>query len=113
MACITEGSEGYPGANGHIPFENGFLSEILLQHGYNTYALGKWHLTPAEANSAAGPYDRWPLGRGFERYYGFLGGDTHQYYPELVRDNSQTEPRQERRKRAITSRPISSRRPRR
>ncbi len=42
--------------------------------------------------TAAGPYDEWPLGRGFERYYGFLGGDTHQYYPELVRDNSQTEP---------------------
>lgn len=92
MACITEGSEGFPGANGHIPFENGFLSEILLQNGYSTYAIGKWHLTPAEANSPAGPYDRWPLGRGFERYYGFLGGDTHQYYPELVRDNSQTEP---------------------
>ncbi len=92
MACITEGSEGFPGSNGQIPFENGFLSEMLLQHGYNTYALGKWHLTPAEANSAAGPYDRWPLGRGFERFYGFLGGDTHQYYPELVRDNSQVEP---------------------
>lgn len=92
MACITEGSMGYPGSNGNIPFENGFLSEILLQKGYNTYALGKWHLTPAEQASAAGPYDRWPLGRGFERYYGFLGGDTHQYYPELVRDNSQTEP---------------------
>jgi arylsulfatase len=92
LACITEGSMGYPGSNGYIPFENGMLPEILLQHGYNTYAVGKWHLTPAEATSAAGPYDRWPLGRGFERYYGFLGGDTHQYYPELVRDNSQTEP---------------------
>jgi arylsulfatase len=92
LACITEGSMGYPGSNGYIPFENGFLSEILLQNGYNTYAIGKWHLTPAEQASAAGPYDRWPLGRGFERYYGFLGGDTHQYYPELVRDNSQTEP---------------------
>jgi arylsulfatase len=92
MSCITEGSTGYPGGNGIIPFENGFLSEILLQNGYNTYAIGKWHLTPAEQTSAAGPYDRWPLGRGFERYYGFLGGDTHQYYPELVRDNSQTEP---------------------
>ncbi|HEV7309633.1 arylsulfatase [Ensifer sp.] len=92
MACITEGSEGFPGSNGQIPFENGFLSEILQQNGYNTYALGKWHLTPAEQTSAAGPYDRWPLGRGFERYFGFLGGDTHQYYPELVRDNSQTEP---------------------
>jgi arylsulfatase A-like enzyme len=92
LACITEGTAGYPGANGYIPFANGFLSEILLQNGYNTYAVGKWHLTPAEATSAAGPYDRWPLGRGFERFYGFLGGDTHQYYPELVRDNSQTEP---------------------
>jgi arylsulfatase A-like enzyme len=87
MSCITEGSTGYPGGNGNVPFENGFLSEILLQKGYNTFALGKWHLTPADQISAAGPYERWPLGRGFERYYGFLGGDTHQYYPELVYDN--------------------------
>ena len=92
MSCITEGSTGYPGGNGNIPFENGFLSEILLQHGYNTFAVGKWHLTPADQISAAGPYDRWPLGRGFERYYGFLGGDTHQYYPELVYDNHSVEP---------------------
>ena len=92
MSCITEGSTGYPGGNGYIPFENGFLSEILLQHGYSTYAMGKWHLTPADQISAAGPYDRWPLGRGFERYYGFLGGDTHQYYPELVYDNHSVEP---------------------
>jgi arylsulfatase len=92
MACITEGSMGYPGSNGNIPFENGFISEILLQNGYNTYAIGKWHLSPAEQTSAAGPYNRWPLGRGFERYFGFLGGDTHQYYPELVSDNHQVEP---------------------
>ncbi len=92
MSCITEGSEGYPGSNGAIPFENGFLSEMLLPHGYATYCVGKWHLTPSEQVSAAGPYDRWPLGRGFERYYGFLGGDTHQYYPDLVFDNHQVEP---------------------
>jgi arylsulfatase A-like enzyme len=92
MSCITEGSTGYPGSNGNIPFENGFISEILLQHGYNTYALGKWHLTPADQISAAGPYDRWPIGRGFERYYGFLGGDTSQYYPDLVYDNHTVEP---------------------
>lgn len=92
MSCITEGSEGYPGSNGAIPFENGLLSEMLLQHGYATYCVGKWHLTPSEQISAAGPYDRWPLGRGFERYYGFLGGDTHQYYPDLVYDNHQVEP---------------------
>jgi arylsulfatase A-like enzyme len=91
MACITEGSTGYPGYNANIPFENGFLSEMLLEHGYNTYAIGKWHLTPADQISAAGPYSRWPLGRGFERYYGFLGGETHQYYPELVQDNQQIE----------------------
>jgi arylsulfatase A-like enzyme len=92
MSCITEASTGYPGGNGYIPFENGFLSEMLLHHGYNTFAIGKWHLTPADQISAAGPYDRWPLGRGFERYYGFLGGDTHQYYPELVYDNHSVEP---------------------
>jgi len=92
MSCITEGSTGYPGSNGYIPFENGFLSEMLHEEGYNTYAIGKWHLTPADQVSAAGPYDRWPLGRGFERFYGFLGGDTHQYYPELVHDNHRVEP---------------------
>lgn len=92
MSCITEGSVGFPGHNGYIPFENGFLSEMLLQQGYNTYAIGKWHLTPADQISAAGPYDRWPLGRGFERYYGFMPGDTHQYYPELTYDNHAVEP---------------------
>jgi arylsulfatase A-like enzyme len=91
MSCITEGSTGYPGGNGYIPFENGFLSEMLLQHGYHTYALGKWHLTPAGPISAAGPYDRWPLGRDCERFYGFLGGETHPYYPELVYDNHTVE----------------------
>jgi arylsulfatase A-like enzyme len=92
MSCITEGSTGFPGGNGNIPFENGMLSEILLQNGYNTYAVGKWHLTPVDQCSAAGPYARWPLGRGFERYYGFLGGDTNQYYPELTYDNHSVEP---------------------
>jgi len=92
MASITEASTGFPGYNGNIPFENGFLSEILHQHGYSTYAAGKWHLTPADQISAAGPYDRWPLGRGFDRYYGFLGGDTHQYYPDLTYDNHRVEP---------------------
>jgi arylsulfatase A-like enzyme len=92
MSCITEGSTGFPGGNGNIPLENGFLSEMLLQQGYNTYAVGKWHLTPADQSSAAGPYDRWPLGRGFERYYGFMGGDTHQYYPDLTYDNHRVEP---------------------
>jgi arylsulfatase len=92
MACITELASGYPGYNGVIPFENGMLSEMLLEHGYSTFMVGKWHLTPSNQETAAGPYDRWPLGRGFERFYGFLGGDTSQWYPELVYDNHQVEP---------------------
>lgn len=92
MAAITEASTGFPGYDGYIPLEHGFLSEILRGEGYNAYAVGKWHLTPADQVTAAGPYDRWPLGRGFERYYGFLGGDTHQYYPELTYDNHRVEP---------------------
>ncbi|HEX6854901.1 MAG TPA: arylsulfatase [Streptosporangiaceae bacterium] len=91
-AAVNEMATGYPGYNGQIPFENGFLSEMLLAHGYSTYLIGKYHLLPSEFESAAGPYDRWPLGRGFERFYGFLGGDTSQWHPELVYDNHQIEP---------------------
>jgi arylsulfatase A-like enzyme len=92
MACITEGATGFPGYNGNVPFENGFLSEALLAQGYSTYMLGKWHLIPSAHESAAGPYDRWPLGRGFERFYGFLGGDTSQWHPDLVYDNHPVDP---------------------
>jgi arylsulfatase len=92
MAGINEMATGYPGYHGYIPFENGFLSEALVQHGFSTYLVGKYHLLPSEQESAAGPYDRWPLGRGFERFYGFLGGDTSQWYPDLVYDNHQVEP---------------------
>jgi arylsulfatase A-like enzyme len=91
MACITELATGFPGYNGVMPFENGLLSEVLLEQGYGTFMVGKWHLTPSNHETAAGPYDRWPLGRGFQRYYGFLGGDTSQWYPDLVYDNHQVE----------------------
>ena len=57
---------------------------MMLQEGYNTFCLGKWHLSRRRRNTAAGPYDRWPLGRGFERFYGFLGGETNQWYPDLT-----------------------------
>jgi arylsulfatase A-like enzyme len=92
MAAITELATGFPGYNGVIPFENGMLSEMLVEHGYSTYQVGKWHLTPSNQETAAGPYDRWPLARGFQRFYGFLGGDTSQWYPDLVYDNHQVEP---------------------
>lgn len=91
MASITETSTGYPGYNAILPFDKGMISEMLLQKGYNTFCVGKWHLTPPEHTTPAGPYERWPLGRGFERYYGFLGGDTNQWYPELVYDNHAVE----------------------
>ena len=91
LASITETSTGYPGYNGILPFDKGMLSEMLLQKGYNTFCIGKWHLTPPEHTTAAGPYDRWPLGRGFERYYGFMGGETNQWFPELTYDNHAVE----------------------
>ena len=92
MAAIAEMSTGYPGYNGTMPFEHGFLSEILLEQGYNTYAVGKWHLTSETEGTAAGPFHRWPLGRGFERFYGFLGGETNQWYPDLINDNHSVSP---------------------
>ena len=94
VACIMELATGFPGYDGRMPFENGTLPEMLLEHGYNTFCLGKWHLSPSEDNTPAGPFHRWPLGRGFERFYGFLGGETNQWYPDLTQDNSPvTQPR--------------------
>ena len=83
---------GFPGISTRIPFENGFLSEVLAEHGYNTYCVGKWHLTPGEECNLAAFKGRWPLGRGFERFYGYLGGETNSWYPDLVHDNHQIEP---------------------
>lgn len=89
MATIAEFSSGFPGISTRIPFENGFISEVLLERGYNTYCVGKWHLTPGEETSMAASKARWPLGRGFERFYGFLGGESSCWYPDLVHDNHQ------------------------
>lgn len=87
LGCSITTSTGCPGDNGLLPLEQGMLSEMLVQQGYNTFCVGKWHLVPPEHTTPAGPYDRWPLGRGFERYYGFLGRDTNQWYPALTYDN--------------------------
>ena len=91
MATIAEFSSGFPGISTRIPFENGFVSEVLHEQGYNTYCIGKWHLTPGEEINLAAYKGRWPLGRGFERFYGWLGGETNSYYPDLVHDNHQIE----------------------
>ena len=92
MATIAEFASGFPGISTRIPFESGFISEVLAAQGYNTYCIGKWHLTPGEECNVAAYKGRWPLGRGFERYYGWLGGETNSYYPDLVHDNHPIEP---------------------
>lgn len=91
MACVVEGSAGFPGLCARIPFENGTIAEVLNEMGWNTYAIGKWHLTPADETNNSSWKARWPTGRGFERFYGFLGGETNQWYPDLVYDNHDVE----------------------
>src|SRR5215210_6061609 len=87
MACITEAAIGFPNASGMIPSENGMLPEILGELGWNTYMVGKWHLCPTVEMNVASTRRNWPSGRGFERWYGFLGAETNQWYPDLVYDN--------------------------
>jgi arylsulfatase len=92
MGRVIELATGFPGYDARLPRANGLLPEILVPHGYATFAVGKWHLTPEDECHLAAPRARWPLGRGFERFYGFFGGETHQFAPALVADNHQIEP---------------------
>jgi arylsulfatase A-like enzyme len=92
MGFLTDIPTGFPGYNGRIPASAAALPRILRDSGYSTFAVGKWHLTPRWEQSASGPFTRWPLGLGFERYYGFLAGDTNQWTPELVSDNGFVDP---------------------
>ena len=87
MATITEAASGFPSSNGHIPFECATIAEVLGEHGWNTYMTGKWHLTAEDEMNMASRKAQWPVGRGFERFYGFLGAETNQWYPDLVYDN--------------------------
>jgi arylsulfatase len=80
-------SADYPGYNGHLQPQKGTVAEVLRENGYSTYQLGKWHLTPDEEATDLGPFDRWPSGKGFDHNYGFLGGATDQWKPDLVEDN--------------------------
>lgn len=92
MGRIVDLATGFPGYDAHIPAANGFLSEMLAPHGYAAWAVGKWHLTPAHEMHLGATRARWPLGRGFERYYGFFGGEAHQFAPALVHDNHFADP---------------------
>ncbi|MEU0502622.1 arylsulfatase [Nocardia sp. NPDC005998] len=91
MACISEAAVGFPGANGHIPPECATLAEVLVEHGFRTAMVGKWHLCPEDEMNLASTKHNWPVGRGFERFYGFLGAETNQWYPDLVHDNHPTQ----------------------
>jgi arylsulfatase A-like enzyme len=87
MGRIMELASGFPGYDARIPRSCGFLPQMLTPHGYAAYAVGKWHLTPEDEIHLGARRDRWPLGRGFERFYGFFLGETHQFVPALAHDN--------------------------
>jgi arylsulfatase A-like enzyme len=87
MRSVSNFRTGFPNQLGHISHHAATVAEVLRDVGYATFCVGKWHLAPMEQCSAAGPFDQWPLGRGFDRFYGFLEGETDQFHPDLVCDN--------------------------
>ncbi len=95
MGRVADLAVGFPGYWGRPPIENGFLSEVLRDRGYATYAVGKWHLTPEDETNVGSSRATWPLGRGFDRWYGFHGGETHQFVPALYQDNYSLRPPRE------------------
>jgi arylsulfatase A-like enzyme len=92
MGLFPECAQEFPGYDGRLPFEKGFVSEILRDNGYNTFAVGKWHVTPVRDVTQAGPFNRWPTGRGFDHFYGFLYAETDQVHPQLFEDVQKVEP---------------------
>ncbi len=85
-------SAGFPGWDGKIPSSAGTIAETLRENGYNTFAVGKYGVTPDEDATDAGPFDRWPTGKGFDHFFGFLGSQTDQYKPDLVEDQAHVTP---------------------
>jgi len=92
MRAISNFSTGFPNMTGHISSHAATVAEVLQAEGYATFAIGKWHLAPMEQCSAAGPMHQWPLQRGFDRFYGFLDGETDQFSPSLTYDNHMIDP---------------------
>ena len=88
FGSIAEFAGGWPGYNATWPKSAASIARILQGNGYSTAAFGKWHLTPDDQQGAAGPFDRWPCGLGFDHFYGFLGGASGQYDPLLAEDNA-------------------------
>jgi arylsulfatase A-like enzyme len=92
MRSVSNFRTGFPHMLGHITNQAATVAEILQSDGYATFCTGKWHLAPMEQCSAAGPFTQWPIGRGFDRFYGFLEGETDQFHPDLVCDNHSVSP---------------------
>lgn len=88
MGCLANFDSGFPGYRGKISRDAATLAEMLRPHGFNNYMVGKWHVTPVTESGPGGPFDGWPLRRGFDRFYGFLDAETDQFSPELVQDNT-------------------------
>ncbi|MCB1644899.1 MAG: arylsulfatase [Pseudomonadales bacterium] len=91
MRGVSNMDTGFPNMRGYLPPSAATLADVLRDAGYGTYAAGKWHLTPMSECTAAGPFHNWPLRRGFDRFYGFMQGETDQFYPELTSDNQHIE----------------------
>lgn len=89
---ISELATDWDGYTGEVPKSSATMAEVLKQYGYSTAAFGKWHNTPTQYTTAAGPFDTWPTGYGFEYFYGFLAGETSQYEPRLYRNTTPIEP---------------------
>ncbi len=92
MRALSNFDTGYPNMRGAVTNRAATLAELLREHGYATFAVGKWHLAPMRDASAAGPHDQWPVQRGFDRYYGFMQGETDQFHPQLTHDNHPVDP---------------------
>ena len=92
FGVISEQSTGFPGYNSILPKDKATIGRILKEHGYATSWFGKDHNVPAFAASAVGPFDNWPIGQGFEYFYGFVGGDANQWQPNLFRNTTQIYP---------------------
>ena len=89
---LAELANDWDGYAGKIPRSSALVAEVLKDYGYSTGAWGKWHNTPAEETTAAGPFENWPTGLGFEYFYGFLTGEASQYEPHLVRNTTVVAP---------------------
>lgn len=92
MGWLAHHDSGVPGRRGRVSRNAAMLPDVLRETGYATFLVGKWHLALASETTPAGPFGEWPTSRGFDRFYGFLGGATDQYEPDLIRGTDSIDP---------------------